>query len=358
MSDICSTPTKISTNNHSNVNDFSFENIDSETTAVPESAKTSSTNKNSWTINIFSKLKNLIIKEPTIFPWKWSSQDQNLDWCERAANWVINAEKMRGGKPSQRNYTTEYDQLVAQLDRNYSTNPNDSIDTITHQNFACQQSQIEKDIDRTLNNHVYFGNGREGQDHLRTILKIIALKYTDIGYVQGMNFIVVQLLNHCSPEITLFMCTVLIEDYELWDVYRVDVTGLHTRNAVLKTLIERNLANLNNHFVDIGLDTQMFTTEWVLDLFSHTIPLNFYGKFLDNFIQDGSDEKKNCGWKYFYAVIIWILSSLEKDIIDKYEWDEVLVFIKNYVKEKNSFFAFNSINWDKIMNAAEKLCKN
>jgi hypothetical protein len=68
MSDMCSTPTKISTNNHSNVNDFSFENIDSETTAVPEPAKTSGTNKNSWTINIFSKLKNLIIKEPTIFP--------------------------------------------------------------------------------------------------------------------------------------------------------------------------------------------------------------------------------------------------------------------------------------------------
>lgn len=357
-SNIWSTPTKVSTKNESNVNDFSFEYIENKMAAGSKPTRNETETEKSWTGNIFSKLKSMISKEPTIFPWKWSSQDEALNWCERAAKWVIKAERKRGGKPNQRNYLFEYEDLVAQLDRNYSTNPNDSIDTITHQNFASQQSQIEKDIDRTLNNHVYFGHGKEGQDHLRAILKIIALKYTDIGYVQGMNFLVVSLLYHWSPEITLFLCTVLIEDYELCDVYRVDVAGLHSRNSVIKSLIQRNLVLLNNHFEEIGLDPQMFTTEWVLDLFSHTIPLNFYGKFLDNFFEDGSSNNRNRGWNYFNAVIIWILSSLEKDLIEKYEWDEVLVFIKNYVKEKSSFFGFGAINWDKIMNTADNLCKN
>ena len=236
------------------------------------------------------------------------------------------------------------------IEKNYSVNPNDSIDTITCHKFELQQIQIEKDIDRTLSGHPYFGSGKEGQEHLRVLLKILALKYTDIGYVQGMNFLVVSLLYHCSPEITLFLITVLIEDYELCDVYRVDVTGLHQRNGVIKTLVEQKLKDVHDHFIEIGIDPQMFTTEWVLDLFSHIIPLNFYGKFLDNFIHDGSiNLKENKGWKYFYQVVISILLLLQKDLVQKWEWDEVLVFIKNYVKDKNS-----SINWDKVLNMAKK----
>mmetsp|Transcript_23013 Transcript_23013/g.20448 ORF Transcript_23013/g.20448 Transcript_23013/m.20448 type:complete len:116 (-) Transcript_23013:425-772(-) len=112
-------------------------------------------------------------------------------------------------------YIEEYKSLVKQLDSTYSADPNESISTIVREGFECQQSQIEKDIDRTLTDHEYFGNGKEGQEILREILKILALKYTDIGYVQGMNFLVVSLLYHCSAEVTLFLITVLFEDYEL-----------------------------------------------------------------------------------------------------------------------------------------------
>lgn len=124
-------------------------------------------------------------------------------------------EKLRCGVADQQKYFQEYQDLKSLIDRNYSADPNDSIDTITHHKFESQQVQIEKDIDRTLNNHEYFGDGKQGQEYLREILKILALKYTDIGYVQGMNFLVVALLYHCSPEITLFLITVLIEDFEL-----------------------------------------------------------------------------------------------------------------------------------------------
>jgi hypothetical protein len=86
--------------------------------------------------------------------------------------------------------------LKSLIDRNYGTNPNDSIDTIAGNFFEGQRIQIEKDIDRTLTNHEYFGAGKEGQENLRTILKILALKYAEIGYVQGMNFLVVALLYH------------------------------------------------------------------------------------------------------------------------------------------------------------------
>lgn len=112
-------------------------------------------------------------------------------------------------------YVDEYRSFINQLGKTYEADPNESIATIAREGFELQQNQIEKDIDRTLNDHKYFGNGKEGQEILRQILKILALKYTDIGYVQGMNFLVVSLLYHCSAEITLFLITILFEDYEL-----------------------------------------------------------------------------------------------------------------------------------------------
>lgn len=197
--------------------------------------------------------------------------------------------------------------------------------------------QIEKDIGRTLIQDPYFGAGKEGQEHLRILLKIIALKYTDIGYVQGMNFLVVSLLYHCSPEITLFLITVLFEDYELCDVYREDMHGLHSRNAKIKDIIELKLPNLFDHFVEIGIEPQMFTTEWILDLFSHIIPIDIYSHFLDNFIWDGEDGKdKQHGWDFFYYIIIKILEILQDEILQFAEWDEVLITIQSYLKNKDS----------------------
>lgn len=191
----------------------------------------------------------------------------------------------------------------------------------------------------------YFGEGKEGQEHLRVLLKIIALKYTDIGYVQGMNFLVVSLLYHCSPEITLFLITVLFEDYELCDVYREDMQGLHSRNAIIKDIIQKKLPDLYDHFMEIGIEPQMFTTEWVLDLFSHIIPIDTYCNFLDNFIWSGEDDStKLHGWDFFYQIIINILSQLKSELLLFTEWDEVLVTIQNYLKNKDSI-AKNSKAW-------------
>lgn len=47
------------------------------------------------------------------------------------------------------------------------------------------------------------------------VLEVVALKYTDIGYVQGMNYLVAALLYHSSPSVTLGLMTHLLEDVQL-----------------------------------------------------------------------------------------------------------------------------------------------
>ena len=112
----------------------------------------------------------------------------------------------------------------------------------------------------------------------------MALKYQGIlGYVQGMNFIVANFLYHASPEISLVLCTALIEHYQLCDVLKDNLEGLHAHNRDLGRIVAVNLPALHKHMTALGVRVEMFTTSWVIGLFSHIIPLSDYGVFLDHF---------------------------------------------------------------------------
>lgn len=56
--------------------------------------------------------------------------------------------------------------------------------------------QIDKDLKRTFAKSKTFGENTEGQMQLRNVLEVLALKYTGIGYVQGMNYVVASILYH------------------------------------------------------------------------------------------------------------------------------------------------------------------
>ena len=100
-----------------------------------------------------------------------------------------------------------------------------------------------------------------------------------------MNFVVANFLYHACPEIALILTESLMEDYELCSVYEDTLQGLHQHNQVLSELISKLKPSLFTHMTTAGILTPMFTTAWVLDLFSHIIPLDEYSNFLDNFFK-------------------------------------------------------------------------
>ena len=156
-------------------------------------------------------------------------------------------------------------------------------------------------MDRTFPKHFHFGKGQRGRDDLEIVLKVVALKYKGIlGYVQGMNFLVATLLYHSSPPVALTLITALLEQYELCNVFKDNLEGLHEHNEIVSKLIESQLGVLHAHFTVVGVSTEMFTTSWILDLFSHIIPLSEYGQFFDFFF--------GFSWRFFYKLVIQLLS--------------------------------------------------
>ena len=47
-----------------------------------------------------------------------------------------------------------------------------------------------------------------------------------VNYVQGMNFIVAQLLLHCTETFAFWLFVALIEDCEMRDIYEEKLSGL------------------------------------------------------------------------------------------------------------------------------------
>jgi hypothetical protein len=80
---------------------------------------------------------------------------------------------------------------------------------------------IEKDIDRTFPDMMYFNEGNEGYKHLYAILRCIALHYKKLdGYIQGMNFVVgTLLLNLREPENAFWMSIQLLTRYRLDELF-------------------------------------------------------------------------------------------------------------------------------------------
>lgn len=82
----------------------------------------------------------------------------------------------------------------------------------------------------------------------------------------------------------------------------------------------------------------MFTTSWILDLFSHIIPLDEFGEFLDHFFPQK--------WSFFYKVVIELLNQCEETILQLDEWGDMLEAVKAFVETQ--------VKWIPVLQTAGK----
>ena len=82
------------------------------------------------------------------------------------------------------------------------------------QEYNNSLRQIELDLKRTYPDERYF-NSKEGEDTLRRVLVAYCKYDPNLGYVQGMNYIVAALLWHCTEVDAFWVFVGLMERHEL-----------------------------------------------------------------------------------------------------------------------------------------------
>lgn len=149
---------------------------------------------------------------------------------------------------------------------------------------------IRRDIARTYPEHEFFKEkDGEGQECLFNVIKAYSLHDREVGYCQGMAFIVGLLLME-MPEEEAFAVTVkLMEDYRMRDMYKPTMIELKTYMYQLEQLIGEMYPDLALHFQSQSFQTSMYASSWFLTLFATVLPLNLVSRIMDVFLSEGME---------------------------------------------------------------------
>ena len=220
--------------------------------------------------------------------------------------------------------------------------------------FFNSQRQIELDLKRTYPDEAYF-NCTVGEDALRRVLTAFCKYDPNLGYVQGMNYIVAALLWHCSEVDAFWIFVGMMEKFELRDTYLPSFPGLSKHTQIIQLLMFEHLPTLHLHFSEFNVHLKMFMTEWCLSLFGSVIPISEMIFVLDNFFEEG--------WVFFYKFVFFILKSLQVRLLLANELGEIIVLLKICHRSQKDWEEFlvligegkRTISWGVILNEVREI---
>ncbi len=181
-------------------------------------------------------------------------------------------------------------------------------------------NNIEKDIPRTFPNHEIFRDeNSDGQNALRNVLRWYAVLDGAVNYCQGMSFTAGVFLT-VLPEREAYYCFAsALQKRALRSLYLPGLVDLMRRCHVLDKLVEVHLPDLSHHFREEGISTSMFSTEWIMTLFSRNFETELACRVLEVFLFEG--------YKVVYRVSLSILKFLESKLL-KSTFETILVHIR------------------------------
>ena len=94
-----------------------------------------------------------------------------------------------------------------------------------------QNKQITRDIERTFQKFYAFRHVSMVQK-LSRVLNAISNYDTELGYVQGMNFLAGAFLIHCEECIAFWLIIDLLESYDMREVYQEGLVGMYKHSQI------------------------------------------------------------------------------------------------------------------------------
>ncbi|KAF3285710.1 hypothetical protein TWF132_009218 [Orbilia oligospora] len=176
---------------------------------------------------------------------------------------------------------------------------------------------IGKDLDRTFPGVDIFSTaGGEGQRMLGRVLRAFSVYDTQIGYCQGLGFLVGPLLMHMGEREAFCVLVRLMENYELRSCFLPNMYGLHLRLYQLSNLIAIHLPELAKHLDELGIQAE-YATQWFLSFFAVTCPLPMLLRIYDVIFLEGAPET-------IMRVAISLLRRNEARLLASHEFEEVM----------------------------------
>ena len=129
-------------------------------------------------------------------------------------------------------------------------------------------SQIQMDINRTLTDNIFFRKG-PGVQRLSEVLLAYSRRNQDVGYCQGMNLIVANLLLITpSAEDAFWILTSVIENILPQGYYDHSLLSSRADQQVLRQYVTSILPKLSAHLESLSIELEALTFQWFLSVFT------------------------------------------------------------------------------------------
>ena len=169
-------------------------------------------------------------------------------------------------------YTGE---IIAKIKNNEKLNEDEKIIYNEEKIKGIQNSLdfIRRDIDRTLYTDFFLKEG--GKMQLNNILERMCAVPGNVGYCQGMNFIVGSMLTLFRNELkTFYIFSCMIQSYDLINLFAYNTPDYGIRVYQLNYYVKKYIPNVYYHFKNNNLSFDMIYSRWLLTLFSNYLEIN------------------------------------------------------------------------------------
>ncbi|KAJ7924841.1 rab-GTPase-TBC domain-containing protein [Mycena leptocephala] len=181
------------------------------------------------------------------------------------------------------------------------------------------EKAITRDLGRTFPHHDFFTDGQGiGQENLFNVLKAYSIYDEQVGYCQGLPFVVAILLLNMPDEEAFSLLVRLMQVYDLQGHFLPEMPKLQLR--LFDRLIEELLPVLHVHFLREGVKSSMFCSQWFLTMFSYRFPLDIVFRIYDNCLASGIEA--------IFGFSVMLLLKNE-DILLSLKFDQILAFLNN-----------------------------
>ncbi|RKP10230.1 rab-GTPase-TBC domain-containing protein [Thamnocephalis sphaerospora] len=186
---------------------------------------------------------------------------------------------------------------------------------------SSHEKVIRLDLPRTFPNHEYFRDkDGAGQNALYNVVRAYSLFDQEVGYCQGIPFIVGPLLIHMAEDEAFCTLVRLMQFYNLRGHYTPSMEDLHMRLYQFEKLLEVHHPDLSRHLNAQGIQTTMYASQWYMTFFAYKFPLSMVYRIIDIIFAEGVESLHR------FAVALMRANRARLLLLN---FEDLLTFLKN-----------------------------
>lgn len=166
---------------------------------------------------------------------------------------------------------------------------------------------IDTDLARTFPVLSFFQPGGPMYDTLRDVLEAYVCYRPDIGYVQGMSFLAAVLLLQMDAYECFQCLSNLLNRTVLLVSFKMNGAQIAGYMSVLRALLRKHAPKVEAQFQAQNIMLEAFAIDWILTLFSKSLPLEVAARLWDIFLFEGE--------VFLFRAIVGLLKHIHRDIL-------------------------------------------